>query len=251
MTTDIAVVGEGSVDLLSAIVLMAKDPAVDVEKLSALMAMQERMEARGAVAAFNTAFAAMEPLLPRIKKNGQVEYKNKDGKLEKAFRFSKWEDVDNSIRPILRSHGFSLSFETAPRAGDGGGLVVTGTLLHVAGYSKSSSIPLALDSSGGKNNIQAAGSTFSYGCRYTTRMLLNLISEGDDDDGVRGGMTFVTAEEAAELTALIAATATNPANFFAVMVSDEVRSIEEVQHADFGRLKQALVVKQGKRQAPA
>lgn len=196
--SELAPISEGPGALLSAIVGMARDPTVDVQKLQALMAMQERMEARQAEANFNRAFHAMEAELPRIKKNGDVEYKG-----QVAFKFAKWETIDASIRPILRRHGFSLSFDTAPRVGDGGGLVVTGSLLHVDGHHKSASISLALDSSGGKNNLQGGGSTFSYGCRYTARMLLNLVFEGDDDDGVRGGTKFITQDQALQIEALI------------------------------------------------
>ena len=239
--TQLAVVNDGPGALLSAIVQLAKDPAVDVAKLEALLGMQARMEGRQAEAEFNRAFHAMEPNLPRVKKNGHVEYKKGD-KVEKAFKFARWEDVDAGIRPILREHGFSLAFDTAPRQGDGGGLVVTGTLLHTAGHSRSSSIALALDSSGGKNNIQGIGSTFSYGARYVTRMLLNIVTEDDDDDGVRGGVVFLSPEESAELLALVTETNTQEGRFLAVMCSD-VRSIEEVEAKDFVRLKNALLQK--------
>jgi len=174
--------------VLAAILAIARDPTVDVAKMQAMMAMQERMEERQAVTAFNRAYHAMEALLPRIKRNGDVEYKNKQtGELEKSFKFARWEDVDSAIREILRQYGFSLSFETKPRQGDGGGMMVTGTLSHVEGHQRQASIGVALDTSGGKNNNQAAGSSLSYGARYTTRMLLNLVTEGEDDDGVAGG----------------------------------------------------------------
>lgn len=223
--------------LLSAIVSLAKDPSVDVAKLQALLNMQERMESRQSEAEFNRAFHDMEAKLPRIKKNGEVEYKG-----AKAFKFAKWEDVDASIRPILREHGFSLSFNTGPRQGDGGGLVITGELLHTAGHSKKASIPLPLDSSGGKNNLQGAGSTFSYGARYVTRMLLNIITEGDDDSGVRGGMVFITPEHQAEIQTLIGETKTDVARFLAVM-SPESHDLSEVDDRDFTRLRNALAQK--------
>ena len=38
------------------------------------------------------------------------------------------------------------------------------------------------DTSGGKNNIQAAGSAISYGKRYTMSALLNITTHDEDDD---------------------------------------------------------------------
>jgi hypothetical protein len=223
---------------------MARDPTIQVEKLLAIMGMQERLEARDGVAAFNQAFGEMEPELPRIKKHGEVEYKKKNTEIvEKAFKFAKWEDVDDSIRPILRKHGFWLTFDSAPRVGDGGGLVVTGTLLHVKGHSKTASIPLALDLSGGKNNIQAAGSTVSYGCRYTTRMLLNLHYEGTDDDGHSGGMVFMSDDHVAELRRLLTDTKTEQAKFLFYYFGDQVHDITEVEDFQFAVLKQGLLNK--------
>ena len=83
------------------------------------------------------------------------------GQKRKAFKFATYENIDRVIRPYLQAEGFSLSFTTAPRTADGGGAIVSGTLSHKSGHSRSASISVALDSSGGKNNIQAIGSSFS------------------------------------------------------------------------------------------
>lgn len=233
--------------LLNIIAEASQNPAVDVGKLSALLELQERVLGKQAEAAFNQAFGRLIPKLPRIKKGGRVEYpkdkKNPDGPKEKAFNFARWEDIDEIIRPLLLEEGFTLSFNTSPRQGDGGGIVVTGTLLHSSGHTRSASIPLALDSSGGKNNIQGMGSTFSYGKRYTTTALLNLVFEGEDDDGKRGGMSFISDAQVAELRGLLDATKTGEARFLETLTS-EARNIEEVEARDFARLKNALLSKQ-------
>jgi hypothetical protein len=239
--------------LLPAIIQMARDPSVDVVKLQAIMEMQERLESREAKRQFNEAFAAMEPKLPRIKRNGVVEYpvnKNEPkGPKEKAFNFARYEDLDEGIRPILRQHGFSLSFSTTPRQGDGGGLVVTGTLLHVGGHSEEASIPLPLDTSGGKNNLQAGASTFSYGRRYTTTMLLNIVTEGADDDGKTGGTPYLTMEQIENLIGLLTDTGTDEGKFLATMVSG-ADSLGDVEQRDFRRLERALMVKKFNMKAP-
>lgn len=228
-------------NLLSAILSMVRDPSVDVDKLQAILAMQERLEGRQAVAAFNQAFAEMEPELPRVKKNGTVEYKG-----SKAFQFARWEDIDDIIRPIMRRHGFSLSFDTKPRQGDGGGLIVTGTLMHRDGHSHEASIPLALDASGGKNNIQGAGSTFSYGKRYTATMLLNLTTEGADDDGVAAGVSFINPDEIAKLEALMKETRADRVAFLRFLGVD---ALADVERKNFAGAVNALMAKRRKIEA--
>lgn len=235
MTNEVAKTQEGAVaapveqsSILSAILALAKDPAVDVAKFEGLMALQERMEARQAEAQFNQAFARLALKLPRIKKDGTVEYADRKGSAKPAFKFATFASIDDAIRPLLQEEGFSLSFNSAPRQGDGGGIVVTGTLLHVGGHSRVASIPLALDGSGGKNSIQGMGSTFSYGRRYTTVMLLNLVTE-DDDDGVRGGTKFITADQVAELEALLKEVGREEGPFLDRMFGGAVRSFEEIE----------------------
>lgn len=233
-----SVIDETPGSMLAAIVTLAKDPSVDVAKLQSLMAMQERMEDREAERLFNIAFAEMEPKMPRIKKNGDVEYKNKQsGQMEKSFKFARWEDVDAGIRPILREHGFSLSFDTAPRQSEGGGLVVTGTLLHTSGHSKAASIPLPLDASGGKNNLQGAGSTLSYGKRYATTMLLNITTQGEDDDGIRGGMEYIGPGQVKTIRDLIAELDVIESAFLDFIRAE---SVEAIQVKDYTRAINAL-----------
>ena len=57
---------EGPGAVLSAIVQLAKDPAVDVSKLDALLKMQERMTDREAEVQFNKALMRLPPLAPRM-----------------------------------------------------------------------------------------------------------------------------------------------------------------------------------------
>ncbi len=44
-------------------------------------------------------------------------------------------------------------------------------------------MPLPLDTSGSKNNIQGMGSSLTYGKRYLVTAMLNIVTEGEDKDG--------------------------------------------------------------------
>jgi hypothetical protein len=217
---------------------------VNVEKMNALLDMQERLIGRQALAEFNSGFARLQGRLPRIKKNGTLEYpvnkNDPDGPKRKIANFARWEDIMAEIGPLMQEDGFALTFESAPRTGEGGGLIVSGTLLHVAGHSRTASMPLPLDNSGGKNNLQGYGSTFKYGCRYTATMLLNIVTEGEDDDGVRGADEFLSAQQVKEIDALLVSSGANLGGFLDFM---EVKSVEEIQVRDFAKAMNSLHAK--------
>ena len=220
----------------------AMNPDIDVEKLERMMAMQERIMAKNAEMSFNQAMSRLAQKMPRIVKGGTVGYKedknNKSSATVEAFRFARYEDIDAVVRPLLVEEGFSLSFNTEQR--DGGGCIMHGTLSHVDGHSRTASIPLALDTSGGKNNIQAMGSTTSYGRRYTMCMLLNIVTVGEDDDG-KGDDDLLDNEKAVEIDLLIAEVKADKAKFLKFMGVDDVR---HVKAADYQKAINALKAKQ-------
>jgi hypothetical protein len=190
----------------SMLALIAKalhDPAFDISRLETLLRFQRELMADSAKTQFNEAFARLQPQLPRVKKNGEVWYpvekNNPDGPQYRAFKYAKWEDIDEGIRPLLNTEGFSLSFDT--QSHPSGGYLIIGKLSHSAGHEKTATFgPVPLDTSGGKNNLQGAASSLSYGKRHTGSMLLNLVFEGEDDDG-NGGM--ITEEQAKEIVDLM------------------------------------------------
>lgn len=158
----------------------ARDKSIDADKLEKLIGLQERIMRLNAEAAFNRAFQAMSAELPVIRRDGAVL--NKQGQVQS--RYSKYETLNEILKPIERKYGFSRSFRTSYPAP---GLVnVKGVLRHEEGHSEVSEFQGPAEDSGNKNKIQALGSTNSYGRRYTTIDLLNITCEGVDDDG-RGG----------------------------------------------------------------
>jgi len=155
--------------ILSVISRAASDPNVDIDKMERLLQMHERMQAKQAASEFASDLAEMQDKLPSIGERG-----NAAGR----YTYALWEDINAAIKPILRAHGFSLTFRTD----FSDGITVTGVLLHRSGHREETSIKLPADSSGNKNAVQAVASSVSYGKRYTAGALLNLTSHGEDDD---------------------------------------------------------------------
>ena len=166
--------------LLDVIARAARDPSVDIDKMERLIAMQERVQARDAVVAFNAALADLQPSLPVISERGGI--KDRGGNVQSTYAL--WEDVNEAIRPHLAEHGFALRFRVNRESDQ---ISVTGILSHRSGHSEETTLTLPTDSSGSKNAVQAVGSSTSYGKRYTAFALLNITSTGEDDDGRKGG----------------------------------------------------------------
>lgn len=164
--------------LLNMIERVCLDKDADIDKLSKMLDMQERILNRNAEQAFAADFSAMQSELPRIARNGTIVIK-KDNRIIQSTPFAKLEDINDGVRPTLQKYGFGVSFSIAQA---GGMITVTAKLLHRLGHSESTSISLPLDTTGSKNNVQGNGSTVSYGKRYAMCALLN-ISTGDDVDG--------------------------------------------------------------------
>jgi hypothetical protein len=166
----------GPIQVLSVILSMARDSSLDISKLQTLLEMQQKMEARQAEIEYIRALARLAAQLPQVPKNGRVTLGTGKG----SYPFAKWEDMDKVIRPLMAEEGFVLTFDSTPQQG---GCIVTGTLLHRDGHSRTSSMFLSLDTGPGRNDLQAMGSTISYGKRYAAEMLLNIVREGADNDG--------------------------------------------------------------------
>lgn len=162
-------------DLATVLQGLALNPDVPVDKLEKIIALHERVQATAAKAAFDEAFAAMQADLPVI-----VEYKKGDGG---KWSYAPLEDIVQAVRPTLSKHGFALSHAT--EWPDKGTVKVIGILSHKQGHERRSEFLSAADNSGSKNAVQALGSATSYGRRYTTNDLLNIVTRGEDDDAKR------------------------------------------------------------------
>ena len=146
------------------------NPEVDIDKMERLLQMQERVLDRQALMAYSAAMAAMQTELPSIAERG----KTNNG------HYATLEDIVDTVRPIMKKHGFAVSFriQTQER-----GIKVTGVLMHKDGHREETSMLLPADTSGSKNAVQAFGSSTSYGKRYVLCALLNITTRGQDDNG--------------------------------------------------------------------
>jgi hypothetical protein len=177
--------------VLALIERVALDPRADVEKLERMMAMYERLKAKEAELAYNAAKGRILKKLAGIKivKNRSVPYEIEKGRPQKgtyeAFKYAPLEEIDKHLRPLLADEDMDLSFSGELR--EGGDILIRGRLKHLpGGHYEDSFMPAPPDTTGGKSNVQAVGSTNSYLRRYVACNIFNIVVVGDDDDGTGG-----------------------------------------------------------------
>lgn len=178
---------------------LARDKDFDEAKLLALVGMQSTMEDRQARREFNQDMAAAQSECQAVVRASEVKL----GEGKGGYKYAALEDIDEMLRPIMTKYGFSVTFDRVPRQGDGGGLVITGTLRHRGGHEITGSFALPLDSGPGRNNLQANGSTDAYGRKYVLMGFFNIVRKNADDDGVAAGGSPITLDEAAQVKRLV------------------------------------------------
>jgi hypothetical protein len=189
--------------VLALIEQVTLDPCAGVEKLDRLAAIYERLEAKEAELAFNAAKGRILKKLAGIKivKNRPVLSEMDNGKLRgtfEAFKYAPLEEIDKHLRPLLAEEQMDLSYSNEPC--EGGGILIRGRLKHLpSGHFEDSFMPAPPDTTGGKSNVQAVGSTNSFLRRYVACNIFNIVVVGDDDDGNGGTIDEVQTKTIMEL----------------------------------------------------
>jgi hypothetical protein len=227
-----SVASREAASLIEAIGRTATDPSTDVDKLDRLIGLYERITARSAKTAYAAALAEMQHELPTIDERGEIKLGD-----QVQNTYALWEDINEAIKPVLSRHGFALSFRTGR---EGEEVVVTGVLSHRDGHSEETTMRLPSDTSGGKNPIQAIGSSTSYGKRYIAAALLNLTSRGEDDDGVAGGGGLITEAQRDALLILAKEAGANKRKFCKFF---GVESVNDLPSRDYKKAENLLKAK--------
>ncbi len=147
--------------------------------------------------------------------------KNKLGEVQS--RFATIERLDENIRPIYQGHGFAVS-TSIDGVLSNGKYDCRAEVRHSGGHVGQYKMPLALDSSGSKNETQGMGSTLSYARRYLLIHIFNIITEGQDTDGNRPDAK-ITQQQADNIRTRLDAAGKDKSKFVKAL---GVESIEEI-----------------------
>jgi len=112
------------------------------------------------------------------------------------YKYADLASIARVVDPILAAHGIGYHWGT--KSLPDGNVEVTCHVWHVDGYSHENSMSAPADTSGGKQPIQAQGSTVTYLQRYTLLTALG-VAVARDDDGAASPAKRVTAVQAKQL----------------------------------------------------
>jgi hypothetical protein len=166
-----------TMDLIAAVLRDQSITTGKVEIIERLTALMEREREQQRKEAFDAALLRVQIAVPRIKQNGMMDRGPGKGQIHYAKR----EDIDLMVRPIYQAEGFSVTWD-AHLTPDGSKIDVTGTF-SCAGHTVVKHWPCSPDASGGKTGPQAVSSTIAYGKRQISKMVWDIIEEGEDQNG--------------------------------------------------------------------
>jgi len=156
----------------------ARDPAVDIDKLERLFALRERMVADEKKTAYQAAMTRAQSRMKPVYRDAAND--------QTHSTYARLESISDAIKPIYTEEGFSLSFDTGDTKE--GYVRIVCEVMHSSGHSSHKHFDLPLDSVGMKGNanktlVHASGSTISYGRRYLTLMVFDVMLTNEDNDG--------------------------------------------------------------------
>ena len=229
---------------ISPLVLMAMEKDLDPAKLSALLAVQKDYEANEARKAFYQARAAFKGEDIQIIKDKLVSYTTDKGTTE--YTHASLGAALAALNPLLAKHGLEVSHRIHQDMQGGGLITVTAVLAHSMGHSEETPMSASPDASGGKNNIQAIGSTTQYLKRYSAFALIGIEALEGDDDGRTGGgdpakaIQFITEEQENEINDLVTRSGSDMDNFKRHI---KVSRLAEITAEHFEQVKRLLTDK--------
>ena len=158
--------------LLGQIIQASRDPEVDAGKMEAMARLAIELQDRDLRAQFNRDKANALFEMPAIYKRGKSD----------KHRYAKFEDLHRAVAPILRKYNLVLNFKVGSMPN--GHVAVTPVLAHRNGLDEQGeTLTGPPDQGPGRTPIQAVGSSASYLKRHAAKAILNLIEDGEDNDG--------------------------------------------------------------------
>ena len=225
--------------IISMIERAARDPAVDIDKMERLIALQERAIAQRAEQAFNEAMSAAQSEMRAV----AADSNNPQTK----SKYASYAALDRAMRPIYTKHGFALSFNTEVGAVPDH-VRVTCRASHRAGHSQKYQIDMPADGKGAKGGdvmtkTHAVGAGMTYGQRYLLKLIFN-IAVGDDVDGNKPlDLTPITEAEVIELRDIIESLGAETPKVLAYVskkANAEITKLSEIPAAHYATVKTAL-----------
>jgi len=204
--------------MLQAAIINKMDP----QTIKDLMDLRDRWEATEARKSYMRAVAAFKMNPPKILKD----------KLNKQYgsKYSSISSVVNTTNAALSPHGLNARWDLKQDEK----ITVTCILSHELGHSESVSLNGPPDTSGSKNTLQQIKSTITYLEIATFQAVTGVVAdEGNlDDDGDSAAMPRISAEQAADLQALLEEVGANKSAFLKYLRLEKLEDITVQAYPD-------------------
>lgn len=153
-------------------------------------------------------------------------------------RYADYAQLDRTLRPIYRRHGFALSFNDGD-TDKADWVRIECQVSHIGGHTRLYHKDMPADGKGAKGNdvmtkTHAVGAAQSYAMRYLLRMIFNVATGEEDRDGnrpVNRGET-ISEEQVRQLRDLIEATGADADAFCKVA---KIEAVPDLLAADYDR----------------
>ena len=159
---------------------LAINKKLGIETIEKLLALQERWEKAQAEKKFNLAMANFQKRCPVIKKKSSV--KTKTGDLR--YKFAPIGDIISQTKDLISANDLFYDF-TAEDANDF--MIVTCTVTHSAGHSKSSSFKIPIGKEEYMTDVQKYGARRTFAQRYAFCNAFGIVTAEDDNDAAATG----------------------------------------------------------------
>lgn len=224
----------------NALIALALEKDLDLDRLNQLMDLQERHAKLEAEKAFNRDMAKLKTDPPQILKDASVGYEGKTGGTV-SYTYATLGNVTNELIKSLSKYNFTHNWTHVQD--EKGRIEVTCTLTHIEGHSKSTSLMASPDATGSKNPIQAIGSTVQYLKRYTLLSISGFAINENENDGSPPS-ECISEEQVVTVKEWIETSGANEKKFLKYM---GVESIGQITIDKYGKAIKALQAK-GKKQ---
>ena len=166
---------EPSVALMLQKVIDKGITAENVQALDSLVGLYDRMQSKQAEKEFSQAFSELQAELPDIAAIKPVYAK--DGTVK--YHYAPYEEILDKVRPFLKKHGFSISFNTDTKDGR---ITSICTLRHISGHSQTNQFGVRIGSGPPHaTEPQADTSAKNMAKRGALSDALNIVVDHDDD----------------------------------------------------------------------
>ena len=167
----------GAVQTPDALVALAIEKDLDVDKLERLLKMKQDWDAQQAREAFVEAMTEFQRRCPKIDNTKEVH--TKGGGL--LYKYAPLTEIISKVRDLENELGFSHRFDTVPM--EGGGAQVTCIVTHRRGHSETTTVTIPPTKGMNTNAAQDHGIAITYGERYAFRGAFGIVTGMLDTDG--------------------------------------------------------------------